>query len=274
MLRAARASIADLVRGDPSLHYGSHLVRYARPGAGAGCRRAWQLGAAVLEPVYGAAVGADRRAGSAVRLPSPVISVGNAVWGGTGKTPMVEYVARLLQQPASAPGGGGGRAVVLTRGVGGDEDGQLRARLPSAVVAVGADRAAAARRALTDMGGAGAVAAFILDDGLQVRQRRAQRQGGEANAPAYTYLSSRSPSSAAALGLGARPGAADAQRRQRHGGLALRQRETHPARDFARGACAVARRDPAPPPPPPPACRALGGTRTHTAPRFCWRLPR
>ena len=236
MLRAARASIADLVRGDPSLHYGSHLVRYARPGAGAGCRRAWQLGAAVLEPVYGAAVGADRRAGSAVRLPSPVISVGNAVWGGTGKTPMVEYVARLLQQPASAPGG---RAVVLTRGVGGDEDGQLRARLPSAVVAVGADRAAAARRALADMGGAGAVAAFILDDGLQVRQRRAQRQGGEANAPAYTYLSSRSPSSAAALGLGARPGAADAQRRQRHGGLALRQRETHPARDFARGACAV-----------------------------------
>ena len=30
------------------------------------------------------------------RLPFPVISVGNVTWGGTGKTPLVEYLARRV----------------------------------------------------------------------------------------------------------------------------------------------------------------------------------
>ena len=44
----------------------------------------------------------------AVTHPVPVISVGNLAVGGTGKTPMVEYLANLLQ--------GGCRVAVLLRG--------------------------------------------------------------------------------------------------------------------------------------------------------------
>ena len=35
------------------------------------------------------------------RLPYPVISVGNLTWGGTGKTPFVEYLARKIGMPLS-----------------------------------------------------------------------------------------------------------------------------------------------------------------------------
>jgi tetraacyldisaccharide 4'-kinase len=46
------------------------------------------------------------------RLPCKVISVGNITLGGTGKTPTVEYVARLLKEE-------GRDAVLLSRGYGG-----------------------------------------------------------------------------------------------------------------------------------------------------------
>ncbi|XP_022848440.1 probable tetraacyldisaccharide 4'-kinase, mitochondrial isoform X3 [Olea europaea var. sylvestris] len=42
------------------------------------------------------------------RLPVPVISVGNLTWGGNGKTPMVEFVARLLADTGIPP-------LILTR---------------------------------------------------------------------------------------------------------------------------------------------------------------
>lgn len=38
----------------------------------------------------------------------PVISVGNLTWGGNGKTPMVEFVARLLADTGIPP-------LILTR---------------------------------------------------------------------------------------------------------------------------------------------------------------
>ncbi|MDO8142018.1 MAG: tetraacyldisaccharide 4'-kinase [Candidatus Brocadiales bacterium] len=44
-----------------------------------------------------------------VRLPVPVISVGNITAGGTGKTPVVEYIARYLQAK-------GKRVAILSRG--------------------------------------------------------------------------------------------------------------------------------------------------------------
>lgn len=44
-----------------------------------------------------------------IRLPIPVISVGNITTGGTGKTPIVEYISRYLQER-------GKRVVILSRG--------------------------------------------------------------------------------------------------------------------------------------------------------------
>ncbi|MEK6558574.1 MAG: tetraacyldisaccharide 4'-kinase, partial [Planctomycetota bacterium] len=43
------------------------------------------------------------------RLPVPVISVGNITTGGTGKTPLVEYIARYIQ-------GKGKKVAILSRG--------------------------------------------------------------------------------------------------------------------------------------------------------------
>ena len=69
-----------------------------------------------LSAVYGAA--ADwRRAWYARhpdrqrRLERPVVSVGNLRVGGAGKTPIVEYLARMLVA-------GGERPAILTRGYG------------------------------------------------------------------------------------------------------------------------------------------------------------
>jgi len=47
-----------------------------------------------------------------VRLSVPVISVGNLTMGGTGKTPMVKYIARLLQDQGYSP-------AIISRGYGG-----------------------------------------------------------------------------------------------------------------------------------------------------------
>lgn len=65
-------------------------------GAGAASRRAWY----------------QRGWGRVMRLPAPVISVGNLAVGGTGKTPLVAYLARELQKK-------GLKVVILSRGYGG-----------------------------------------------------------------------------------------------------------------------------------------------------------
>lgn len=114
------------------------------------------------------------------RLPCPVISVGNLTLGGTGKTPMVELVARTLQELGAVPAvlsRGYGRN---TRGVhvvadregiraeartGGDEPRLLAERLPGVPVVVGENRYEAGRVAVERCG----ATALVLDDGFQHR---------------------------------------------------------------------------------------------------------
>ena len=144
---------------------------------------AWAL--APLGVLYGAATRARLalyRAGvlPTHKLDAPVISVGNITTGGTGKTPLVEWLARVLA-------GEGRRVCVLTRGygraderrrvvvsdgrnvladarAGGDEARLLAEKLRGlAAVVADADRVAAARWAMSELGSG----VFLLDDGFQ-----------------------------------------------------------------------------------------------------------
>jgi tetraacyldisaccharide 4'-kinase len=114
------------------------------------------------------------------KLDRPVISVGNITTGGTGKTPLVEWVARTIAAQ-------GKKVCILTRGYGrkdahlqvivsdgygvlaspaeaGDEPFLLATKLAglSAVIS-SADRIAAGREAIKDFG----TDCFVLDDGFQ-----------------------------------------------------------------------------------------------------------
>jgi tetraacyldisaccharide 4'-kinase len=96
------------------------------------------------------------------RLSKPVISVGNLTVGGTGKTPMVIWLAeRFLAE--------GKRVGILSRGYKGsggtsDEIELMKLRLQERVqFGVGADRFAEGRR-MEEKGGADI---FLLDDGFQ-----------------------------------------------------------------------------------------------------------
>ena len=109
-----------------------------------------------------------------VRLPVPVVVVGNLVVGGAGKTPLVLWLAEELWRRGWRPG-------ILCRGYGGTGIG-VRAVLPDAVAAevgdeplllaqrsgvpvwVGADRAAAGKALLAAHP---EVDVLIADDGLQ-----------------------------------------------------------------------------------------------------------
>src|SRR5580692_652934 len=96
------------------------------------------------------------------RLNTPVISVGNLTVGGTGKTPMVIWLAeRFLAE--------GKRVGILSRGYKGnggtsDEIELMRSRLQSrARFGVGADRYSEGRRLEEN----DEVDVFLLDDGFQ-----------------------------------------------------------------------------------------------------------
>jgi tetraacyldisaccharide 4'-kinase len=109
-----------------------------------------------------------------VRLPVPVVVVGNIAVGGSGKTPVVEWLVRILREAGYAPG-------VISRGYGGSVAGPalvppdgdpavfgdepvLLARLTGCAVVVGADRPAAAQALLRADPRCDVI---VSDDGLQ-----------------------------------------------------------------------------------------------------------
>ena len=102
-----------------------------------------------------------------VRLDRPTISVGNITSGGTGKTPMVRWLAQQLINDGLRP------AVLLrgyraTENAGSDEQRMLEQFLGDrATVQANPDRVAGAAAA---MGRTPDIGAFILDDGFQHRR--------------------------------------------------------------------------------------------------------
>jgi tetraacyldisaccharide 4'-kinase len=149
--------------------------------------RSPKLAAALSIPAfaYGKVVGWRNRwydrPGAARRASVPVMSVGNLAVGGTGKTPLVAWMARRLQKegwvPAIVSRGYGGAAgpgpLVVSTGEGprvnartcGDEPHLLASSLNGVIVVVGADRFEGARAAA-----AAGAAVVLLDDGFQHRR--------------------------------------------------------------------------------------------------------
>ena len=128
-------------------------------------------------PIYWVGLWLSRSITRPQRISCPIISVGNLTVGGTGKTPVVAWLAERLQQQ-------GRRVAILTRGYHralgatglvdtdgveapaacyGDEPVLLARRLPRISVLVGDDRVANARGALQHRG----VNLLLLDDGFQ-----------------------------------------------------------------------------------------------------------
>ena len=113
------------------------------------------------------------------RHPVPVISVGNLTVGGTGKTPMVEYLVRLLHDDR--------RVAVLSRGykrrsrgfrwvnaddtarLAGDEPLQIKRKFPDIPVAVDKDRNRGVGQLLALPDGE-RPDCILLDDGFQYRK--------------------------------------------------------------------------------------------------------
>ncbi len=98
------------------------------------------------------------------RAPVPVVSVGNLTVGGTGKTPCVEYVARIYR-------GHGLRVAILSRGYGAgggrnDEAMVLEENLPDVPHLQGPDRAALAATAAEELESE----VLVLDDAFQHRR--------------------------------------------------------------------------------------------------------
>jgi len=138
-----------------------------------------------LSAVYGAAAAWRRRwyardASRRHQLAHPVVSVGNLRVGGSGKTPIVEYIARLLcdhgERPAIltrgyarrvSPAGvtvvSDGSAIRAGLDTAGDEPLMLAHALPGVAVLVGADRYLSGVLAERKLG----VTVHILDDGFQ-----------------------------------------------------------------------------------------------------------
>lgn len=95
----------------------------------------------------------------------PVISVGNLTLGGTGKTPLVEWIARKLRESQI-------RVAIVSRGYGGEAGGyndealELELALPDVPHVQNPDRVAAAQVAVEEL----EMQLILLDDGFQHRR--------------------------------------------------------------------------------------------------------
>lgn len=102
---------------------------------------------------------------SVIKVPVPVISVGNITTGGTGKTPMVAWIANWLRDRDR-------RVTLLSRGYGGidggpnDEALELYRRLPDVPHLQNPDRVASALMAIEEL----EAEVLVLDDGFQHRR--------------------------------------------------------------------------------------------------------
>jgi len=143
-----------------------HGVVNGRRGVGAAFARVG-LRAAALP--YGLAVRArnaafDRGWKTIHKAGVPIVSVGNLTLGGTGKTPAVEYVSRVLRERDL-------RVVVLSRGYGAehgrnDEAMVLEENCPDVPHLQGRDRVELARTAVEEL----EAEVLVLDDGFQHRR--------------------------------------------------------------------------------------------------------
>ncbi|SIO59381.1 lipid-A-disaccharide kinase [Singulisphaera sp. GP187] len=149
----SEAGFLRLVRGE-SRSPGARLARVGLRMAAAG----YGLAVAVRNARYD-------RGGSAVQgVAIPVIAVGNLTLGGTGKTPMVEWVARWYRAR-------GIRVAILSRGYGqddgvNDEGRVLEENLPDVPHLQGADRVRLAEVAVEEIESE----VLVLDDGFQHRR--------------------------------------------------------------------------------------------------------
>ncbi len=107
----------------------------------------------------------DRGGKRVQKVGVPVVSVGNLTLGGTGKTPMVAWIARFLRAK-------GVRVTLISRGYGAeagsrnDEAIELERRLPDVPHLQDPDRVAAAAIAVEELG----CQMILLDDGFQHRR--------------------------------------------------------------------------------------------------------
>jgi tetraacyldisaccharide 4'-kinase len=127
----------------------------------------------LLEAPYAGVIGLrnryyDRTPRAIKRVKVPVISVGNLTMGGTGKTPMVAWLARWFAQHSLRP-------VIISRGYGtnatqsgqlNDEAQELHWRLPAVPHVQNPNRVDAARAAIDNY----QADVIILDDGFQHRR--------------------------------------------------------------------------------------------------------
>jgi tetraacyldisaccharide 4'-kinase len=153
VIRIDEAAFLRLVRGESR----GLLPSVARLGLG-GVAGLYRLGVSSRNLAF------DRGWKDSHQANVPVVSVGNLTLGGTGKTPMVEWIARWYRAR-------GRRVAILSRGYGdakgmNDEGRVLEENLPDVPHLQGADRVALARVAVEELESE----VLVLDDGFQHRR--------------------------------------------------------------------------------------------------------